>query len=127
MIYLLIFPSHLLCSPFFSLSLLVVTQIRGHIAFSSPPLPTAVCALYFYREKTSTLPSLVDSRRSVLTHARRSQQLILFSFLQINSKSRHGEIRTPGPTLVAFEGYHKSTGATGWEKKEVVVRIYIPV
>ena len=33
-------PSHLLSSPFFSLSLLVVTQIRGHIAgsfFSSPP------------------------------------------------------------------------------------------
>ena len=30
-------PSHLLHSPFFSLSILVVTQIRGHIARSSPP------------------------------------------------------------------------------------------
>ena len=41
------------------LSLLVVTQIRGHIAGSSPPLPTTVRALYFYREKISALSSLV--------------------------------------------------------------------
>ena len=100
------FPSHLLSPPFYSLSLLVVTQIRGHIAGSSPPLPTTVRALHFYREKISALSSLVDSRRIVLTHARRSQQLILFFFSQINSKSRHGGIRTHGPTLVAFEGYH---------------------
>ena len=95
------------------LSLLVVTQIRGHIAGCSSPLPTTVRALHFYHEKISG-PSLVDSRRVVLTHARRSQQLVLFSFfLQMNSKSRHGGIRTNGPTLVvAFEGYHKSTGAT---------------
>ena len=33
------FSSHLLSSPFFSLSLLVVTQIRGHIAGSSPSSP----------------------------------------------------------------------------------------
>ena len=75
-------------------------------------LPTTVRALHFYREKISALFSLVDSRRIVLTHARRSQQLILFLFFQINSKSRHGGIRTHGPTLVAFEGYHWSTGAT---------------
>ena len=101
------FPSHLLFSPFCSLSLLVVTQIRGHIAGSSPPLPTTVRALHFYRKKISALSFLVDSRRTVLTHARRSQQLILFYlFLQKNSKSRHGGIRTHGPTLVAFEGYH---------------------
>ena len=31
-------PPHLLYSPFFFLSLLVVTQIRGHIAGYSPPL-----------------------------------------------------------------------------------------
>ena len=60
------------------LSLLVVTQIRGHIAGSSPPLPTTVLALHFYPEKISALSSLVDPRRIVLTHARRSQQLILF-------------------------------------------------
>ena len=79
---LLFFPSHSVCSPFYSPSLLVVTQIRGHIAGSSPPLPTTVRALqFFYREKISALSSLVASRRIVLTHARRSQQLlILFYF-----------------------------------------------
>ena len=44
------------------------------------PLPTSVRALHFYPEKTLALSSLVDSRRIVLTHARRSQQLILFHF-----------------------------------------------
>ena len=59
-----------LSSPFYSLSLLVVTQIRGHIAGSSPPPPTTtVGALHFYREKISAHSSLVDSRRIVLTHA----------------------------------------------------------
>ena len=100
------FPSHLLSSPFCSLSLLIVTQIRGHIAGSFPPLPATVRALHFYREKISALSSLVDSRRIVLTHARRSDQLILSLFLKINSKSRHGGIRTHGPTLVEFEDYH---------------------
>ena len=56
----------LLLSP----SLLVVTQIRGHIAGSSPPLPTTVGALHSYRENISALSSLVDSRRIVLTYAR---------------------------------------------------------
>ena len=55
--FLVFVPSHLLCSPFCSLSLLVVTQIRGHIAGSSPPLPTTVRALHFYRENSSDLPS----------------------------------------------------------------------
>ena len=64
----------------FGLSLLVVTQIRGHIAGSSLPLPATVRALRFHREKISALSSLTDSRRIVLTHARRSQQLILFYF-----------------------------------------------
>ena len=32
----------------------------------------------FYREKISALSSVIDSRRIVLTHTRRSQQLILF-------------------------------------------------
>ena len=66
--------------PSFSLSLLVVTQIRGHIAGSSPPLPTTVRALHFYRDSISAFSSLVDSRRIVLTYARRSQQLTLFYF-----------------------------------------------
>ena len=42
-------PSHLLSSPFCSLSLLVVTQIRGHIAGSSPLLITTVRASYISR------------------------------------------------------------------------------
>ena len=88
------FSSHLLSSPFYHLSLLVVTQIRGRIAGSSLPIPTTVRALHFFREKISAISCPVDSRRIVLTHARRSQQLILFLFLQINSKSRHGGIRT---------------------------------
>ena len=88
------FPSHLLSPPFYSLSLLSVIQIRGrsHSRLFSPPthyLPFVPCT--FFRGKISALSSLlVDARRIVLTHARRSQQLILFLFLQINSKSRHG-------------------------------------
>ena len=70
-----------LSSPFCSLSLLVVTQIRGHIAGFPPPYPLRFVPCIFYREKISALSSLVDSRRIVLTHARRSQQLILFFFL----------------------------------------------
>ena len=77
-----------------SLSLLVATQIWGHIAGSSPPLPTTVCALQFYREKISALSSPVDSRRIVLSHARRSQQLN--PFLLFAHKSQH-------LTMVGFE------------------------
>ena len=56
----------------------------------------------FYREKNSALSSLVDSRRIVPTHARHSQQLILFFIFANNNvkKSHHGGTRTPGPTLV---------------------------
>ena len=42
-------------------SLLVTTQVRGHITGSSPLHPT-VRTFHFDREKTSTLSSLVDSR-----------------------------------------------------------------
>ena len=66
--------------PSFSLSLLVVTQIRGHIAGCSPLHPTTVRALHFYLDHVPALSSLFDSRRIVLTHARRSQQLILCLF-----------------------------------------------
>ena len=79
-IFFFFFPSHLLSPPFYSLSLLVVTQIRGHIAGSSPLLPITVRAFHFFREKISALSSLVHSRRIVLTHARRSQQLILYTY-----------------------------------------------
>ena len=68
--------SFIILALLFSLSLLriVVAQIRGHIAGSSPPLPTTVRALLFCRKKISTLlSSLVDSHRSVpvsYTHLR---------------------------------------------------------
>ena len=76
---------HLICyiRPSFSLSLqiLVVTQVQGHIAGSSLPSPLRFLpSLNFYREKSSALSSLVGSRRFVPTHARHSQQLILFYF-----------------------------------------------
>ena len=70
--------SFVIFAPLFSL--LVVAQIRGHGAGSSPPRPTMVRALHFYCEKISAFSSLVESRRIVLTHDRRSQQLILFYY-----------------------------------------------
>ena len=90
----------ILSSPFYSLSLLVVTQIRGHTAGSAPPLPATVRGLHFYHEKISALSSLVDSRRIVLTHARRSQQLVPFYSLQLHAKSHHGGTGTPEPPLL---------------------------
>ena len=80
------FSSHLFSSPFCSLSLLVVTQIRGHIAGSSfPPTLYDSCLACLSRDDfRSALSSLVDSRRIVLTHARRSQQLILLFFIVAN-------------------------------------------
>ena len=93
------FPIYYLRSSFFSLSLLVVTQIRGHIAGSSPPIPTAVRALRFYRERISALFSLVDSRRTVLTHAIGALSSWSF-FFACKFKSHHGGIRAHGPTLV---------------------------
>ena len=70
------------------------------------------------KRKKSLGSSFVFPRRLasifVPTHAaRRSQQLILFSFLfftflnKLSSKSHYGENRTQGPTtLGAFEGDH---------------------
>ena len=55
---------HLLSTSFHYLFLVVVTQIRGHIA-GSPPVPTTIRAFHVYCEKTSALSSLVDSRRLV--------------------------------------------------------------
>ena len=74
-------------SPFFfslpPINTVVVTQIRGHIAGSFPPQPTTVLwfvPCIFFRQEISALSSLDNWRRIVLTHARRSQQLILFYF-----------------------------------------------
>ena len=46
-------PSHLLSSPFYSLSLPVVTHIRGHIAGSSPPSPLRFVRRILSREDFS--------------------------------------------------------------------------
>ena len=49
------------------ISLLVVTQIQGHIAGFSSPLPTKVRALHFSREKISALPSSTRVELCLLT------------------------------------------------------------
>ena len=79
----------------FSLPPIIVgTQIRGHVALGFVP-----CT--FYREKISALYSLVDSRRIVLTHARRSQLLILFFFLRKRySSCRYNERQLIDVTVV---------------------------
>ena len=51
-------PSHLLSSPFYSLSLVVETQIRGHVAGSSSPYPLLVqfsCLAFLSREDFNSL------------------------------------------------------------------------
>ena len=131
--FLFFFPSYLLSSRFCSLFLLVVTQIRGHMTGSSP-LPTTVRALHFYREKISALASLVDSRRIVLTHARRSQQLILF-FIFANklkiSPRRDSNSRTNTSSIRGLPLVHRGERLdwytliqiNGWKKN--IRRIFI--
>ena len=63
--------------PFMTFALLVLllysrSSDPGSHCRSFSPLPSrdlALLALHFYREKLSALPSLVDSRRIVPTHA----------------------------------------------------------
>ena len=81
--------------------LIVVTQLRGHIA-GSFFLSTSVLAFaFFYHQKTSALFSLVDSRRVVPAHAisRRSvhsSAVYPYKILKyIKLSPRH--IQTPGP------------------------------
>ena len=47
----------------------------SHGAGSSPPLPTTVRALHFYRDKISANSSLVDSRRVVFVFISTSTSL----------------------------------------------------
>ena len=53
-------PSHLLSSLFYSPSL-VVTQIRGHIAGSSSPLPTTVRFFHFFARRFQLFPRRLAS------------------------------------------------------------------
>ena len=84
--------------PFAILSLLVVTQIRGHIAgSSSPPTHYGSCLAFLSREDFS---SSCFARRLASNRAYpRSQQSITFCFLHMSSKPHDGGIGTPGPTL----------------------------
>ena len=91
--------------PSFPLSLLVVTQIRGHNSRNfSPPPHYGSCHALFSREDFSSFFSLVDLRRTGLTHARRSQQLlllILFYFCkQIQNLNTAGFELTDQQTLL---------------------------
>ena len=91
----------------------------SHIAGSSPPslLQFEPCIFIARRFQLFRLSSLVDLlRRTVLNHARRSQQL---TFLQINPKSHHDGIRIHGPTLPieAVEDYtyhYRPLGVDRW-------------
>ena len=54
--------SHVLSPPFFSLSLLIVTEIRGHITGFTSPLPTTVHSLFFFARRPQPFLLLVNSR-----------------------------------------------------------------
>ena len=62
----------------------------SHSRLFSPPTHYGSCLAFLSREDFSSFFPRRLASNWLLTHARRSQQLILFSFLQINSKSRHG-------------------------------------
>ena len=72
------FPAHLLSSPFYSFSPLVVTQIRGHTAGYSPSLPTAARTLHFNREN---LWVLLSSTRVEFTLSYKSCLYIIMSWV----------------------------------------------
>ena len=87
----------------FLLSLPPSRQIRGRIAGSSPPSALwFVPCIFIARRFQLFLPS---STRVELRLPTLGAETFFFT-LQINSKSRHGGIRTHGPTLAAFEGFH---------------------
>ena len=100
--YSVLLPSHLLPSLFFSLSLLVVTQIRGHIAsFPPPPLHHGSClGRHFYRENISAISSLVDSRRNI--HESNRKRSSAARFLPHNNANPPASKYTPAPTSFAF-------------------------
>ena len=96
--------------PFFVFALLLLSPSRNsdpgsHSRLFSPPPLQFVRSIFIAREDFSSfLPRRLASN-SLLTHARRSQQLLV----PFVSKSHLGGIRTHRPTLlilmVAFEGY----------------------
>ena len=89
----LFFIPFILFALLFSLFLQVVTQIRGHTAGSSPPLPTTVRAFCSHREKNSALSLLVDSRRTAPTRARHFRSQIVVT--HISNRSMHEVLKAP--------------------------------
>ena len=75
------------------------------------PLPTTVHDLHFNRE--IFIPLLPLTRVELSLPTLDALSCWVFFAFQVNSKSHHGEIRTQGLILVAFEDYYQSTGATG--------------
>ena len=93
------------------LSLLVITQIRGHIAGSLPPRPhNGSCLAFLSRAENF---SSFCPRRLAASNCAYPRQLgplcssssFYLFFLQINSESHHGGIRTHGPTLQIVAQY----------------------
>ena len=117
----------LLSSSFFSLFLLVVTHIRGHIAgsfFHSPPLLRFVPCISIERRLHSSLfPRRLASNCAYPRYALSAVDPCTIFLQNFFSKSQHGGIRTPGPTLVAFEGSHYTTGATGSAEYKLVHQV----
>ena len=84
---------------------IVVTQIRGHVAGPSPPLPTLrfVVPCIFIAGRLE--PFLPSSTRVELRPSPLDALSCWSSFIFDNkSKSHHGGIRFPGSTLATFEG-----------------------
>ena len=109
--FLFFFSSHLLSSPFFSLPPVVVaTQIRGHIAGSSPPSPLRFMPCIFVARRLQPflpLSTRVELRVPSLLIGVLSSCYVVgrsFSIFGKKTKSYLAEIRTPRPTLTAFEG-----------------------
>ena len=71
--FVLCFPSHVLSASFFSLSRLVVTQIWGHIAGSSPPSTPRFVPFVFIVRRVKLFLSPSTRVEFVPTHARHSQ------------------------------------------------------
>ena len=86
------FPSHLLSPPFYSLPPNRNSDPGSHSRLFSLPTHYGSCLALFPRKDFSS--SLVDSRRIVLTHARRSQQFSNSSYLSaLNSYPKTGLYR----------------------------------
>ena len=114
---------------FYSLSLLVVTQIRGHIAGSSPPTPLRfVPCIFIGRRFQLFLPSSTRIDLCLPTPGVLSA-VDPFSFLPINSKSHHTagfELR-PGLTLLIVQYHSRVTNCCGClEGAFVVIRFSCP-